>query len=348
MGQSKPGPQGPLGPQGPQGEQGIQGTQGTQGISTIPGPTGSQGLQGLQGTQGTPSTIPGPRGETGNKGDKGDKGDRGDKGDSGTKGDQGLKGADGEVTNAFMKANTLWCADGEVCKLPSNKKSIFLGVNNTDTVHITQNGIFTKSSDPSEWVGLGIDKGYIFRNSDTRVVDGGAKTMTIRNDDGNLRLMASTNNIQLPLSTALQFGEGFEREANAGQISYGRHDGGADGTLNIIGGGKNGQQRVVRVWDSLRIGDTHLRQDDDWLRLVGDKNKVDDYNKGLAAKNLWAKDKIFAASRDILAELDDLRANVIRKDRQYYVRSNRGGLLIDAGGWSQNKGEWETMKFEQR
>ena len=40
--------------------------------------------------------------------------------------------------------------------------------------------------------------------------------------------------------------------------------------------------------------------------------------------------------------------NFVRTDRQYYVRSNRGGLLIDKGGWSENKGDWETMKFEQK
>jgi hypothetical protein len=34
--------------------------------------------------------------------------------------------------------------------------------------------------------------------------------------------------------------------------------------------------------------------------------------------------------------------------RRYNIRSNRGGMLIDAGGWSGNKGDWETMKFEQK
>jgi hypothetical protein len=50
----------------------------------------------------------------------------------------------------------------------------------------------------------------------------------------------------------LQFGQGFDREANAGQISYGMHDGGVNGTLNIVGAGKNGQPRMVNVWESLR------------------------------------------------------------------------------------------------
>jgi hypothetical protein len=50
----------------------------------------------------------------------------------------------------------------------------------------------------------------------------------------------------------LQFGQGFNREGNAGQISYGMHDGGENGTLNIVGAGKNGQPRQVQVWESLR------------------------------------------------------------------------------------------------
>jgi len=40
--------------------------------------------------------------------------------------------------------------------------------------------------------------------------------------------------------------------------------------------------------------------------------------------------------------------NNVKKDLQYFVKSNRGGMLIDAGGWSSNKGDWETMHFEQK
>lgn len=314
MGQSQPGPQGPLGPQGiqgAQGSQGIQGLRGDQGLpSNVVGPMGSQGIQGLQGLA---SSVAGPKGEAGPSSD---------------------------VTKVFMKANTLWCADGDVCKLPPGKKSLdwgyggskmyddgnlhirsddFIlmgaGTGDFDNVELRQNGIFTKSSPGTEWIGLGVDKGSIFRNSDTRVADGGPKTMTIRNDDGNLRLMASTSTIQIPNSTVLQFGEGFEKNSVAGQISYGQQDGGAEGTLNIVGAGKAGLKRVVRVWDTLRIGDSYLRQDDNWLRLVGNKDKVDDYDKGFAARNLWAKDRIFAVNgtRDIIAELDDLRQNTVRK-----------------------------------
>jgi hypothetical protein len=58
----------------------------------------------------------------------------------------------------------------------------------------------------------------------------------------------------------------------------------------------------------------------------------------------WVGDNI----NDVRNNVNDLKNNVIRKDQKYFIRSNRGGMLQDAGGWSMNKGEWETMHFEQR
>lgn len=54
-------------------------------------------------------------------------------------------------------------------------------------------------------------------------------------------------------SSALQFGDGYTREQNAGQISYGMHDGGEEGSLNIVGAGKSSTDRRVRVWDKLLV-----------------------------------------------------------------------------------------------
>ena len=39
---------------------------------------------------------------------------------------------------------------------------------------------------------------------------------------------------------------------------------------------------------------------------------------------------------------------MVTQNAQYFIRSNRGGMLVDAGGWSGNKGDWGTMKFEQK
>lgn len=160
-------------------------------------------------------------------------------------------------------------------------------------------------------------------------------------------------------SKALQFGQGYDREENAGQISYGRHDGGQEGSLNIVGAGKAGKARVVRVWDTLRIGDTHLRQDYDWLRLLGDQNDLNSYNRGLAAKNLWSREKLWVNDRDILAEIDNIRNDfegwkkvIVRNDRWYAVQnkdnrrlqmSGDGARATGSGNW----GNWEGVRFIQ-
>jgi hypothetical protein len=66
--------------------------------------------------------------------------------------------------------------------------------------------------------------------------------------------MIKSNALNIRGQGHLQFGDGFVREGNAGQISYGAHDGGAGGTLNIVGAGKDGQSRMTNVWESLRAG----------------------------------------------------------------------------------------------
>ena len=47
--------------------------------------------------------------------------------ESGIQGPQGIPGKDGDVTNDFIKANTLWCADGKICSIPPNKTGIDFG-----------------------------------------------------------------------------------------------------------------------------------------------------------------------------------------------------------------------------
>ena len=43
------------------------------------------------------------------------------------------------------------------------------------------------------------------------------------------------------------------------------------------------------------------------------------------------KDKVFVGKRDILKELDDLKDNIVRKDRIYGIKSAKGGYLSDQG-----------------
>ena len=43
------------------------------------------------------------------------------------------------------------------------------------------------------------------------------------------------------------------------------------------------------------------------------------------------KDKLFVGKRDILKELDDIKENIIRKDKMYGIKSAKGGYLSDQG-----------------
>jgi hypothetical protein len=316
MGQGEPGKVGAPGTPGPKGDKGETGPQGLVNWATFDDANKSDlinklkaykefvGPKGDSGDRGDKGDI----GSVGAKGDKGDRGEKGDKGDKGDRGDQGAAGIPGQVSYDDMKTKSMWCADGELCKIPAGKK--------------------------------GIDWGY----GASKIYDDAQ--LHIATDD--FLYLDAPNTIFVPKNTALQFGDGFDRQVDAGKIAYGRFDGNADGSLNIVGGGKNGQARLVRVWDTLQLGDAIFRQDDDWVRITGDKNNQNAYNKGLAAARLWARDKLYVNGRDILAELDDLKNNVIRKDRKYGIQSNRGGYLSDQGGWKGGVGDWENMRFVQQ
>ena len=56
------------------------------------------------------------------------------------------------------------------------------------------------------------------------------------------------------------------------------------------------------------------------------------------------------SGRNIFAELDDLKANSVRKDKKYGIRSARGGYLSDQGGWKPKPptaGHWEVMYMDE-
>ena len=171
-------------------------------------------------------------------------------------------------------SNSLWCADGEMCKIPDNKKGIDWGfggskiydngnltiesddiiytrVKGKDVVTTVADGMNLDNGNPSGFVAVNLqNQGSLFRNGDKRTDDGGPKMMTLRNGDGSLRLIASTNDIQVPGGNTLHFGAGYEKEESAGKIGYGIWT--PDG-LDIVGGGKAIGERSVRIWDKLDV-----------------------------------------------------------------------------------------------
>ena len=62
------------------------------------------------------------------------------------------------------------------------------------------------------------------------------------------------------------------------------------------------------------VGDSHAN--DDWLRLLGVDNK--NYYGGLAAGKLFTADGTING-RNIFAEIDDLKNNVVRKDQRFLI-----------------------------
>lgn len=64
----------------------------------------------------------------------------------------------------------------------------------------------------------------------------------------------------------------------------------------------------------------NIESDNDINILVGN-------NKSLTV----TKNRLFVGKRDILKELDDIRENMIRKDKFYGVKSSKGGYLSDQG-----------------
>lgn len=167
----KTGPQGPMGPRGLPGES-IIGPRGPPGESII-GPPGE--------------SIIGPRGPPGEsiKGDKGDKGDSivGPAGQSitGPQGPQGNPGVNGEVTYAYMKTNSLWCADGGICSMPSGKP---LNVNNN--LNVAGQSVFSNIATFNSAINLG---GNMNMNSN------GAITVDAPNVVGGRMVLDTTGNL---------------------------------------------------------------------------------------------------------------------------------------------------------
>ena len=63
------------------------------------------------------------------------------------------------------------------------------------------------------------------------------------------------------------------------------------------------------------------------IESENDINFVIGNNRSVTLK----KNKIFVGKRDILKELDDIKENMIRKDKFYGVKSSKGGYLSDQG-----------------
>ena len=156
-----------------------------QGPSGPIGAKGERGDIGPLGPKGERGDI-GPIGPIGPKGDKGDKGDAGGpKGDKGDKGDTGLS-FDTDAGKNYLKSTSLWCADGDFCKLPDNKKGVTGDLIIQGALSIPSGKQFT-FRDPAHGVGYSSDVDgpslYGFSGGKLRVAGGNGVDALIWNKD---------------------------------------------------------------------------------------------------------------------------------------------------------------------
>jgi len=255
MGQGEQGKIGKTGLTGPTGETGTRGPIGLTGTMGPIGLTGTMGPIGLTGPSGSVvwssfdettktdlitrlKTYPEFKGLTGTMGPIGLTGTMGPIGLTGTMGSIGNTGTMGP-RGTIDTTKTMWCADGQLCKLPPTLQKIDI----------------PKNAD------LMFDKSSISDDGQLRIVTDDKIYLTTTN---------STGNIFINQRGAIQFGNNIPggREENAGKITYGRFD--QPDFLHIVGGGKTSGQRTVRVWDKLIVGGTGKDKD-----IVEELNKLE-------------------------------------------------------------------------
>ncbi len=105
------------------------------GLSKIETVRGIQGIQGIKGETGPQGPV-GPIGPQGQVGPQGIKGETGSQGPVGPIGPQGPVGGLTPEAEGWVKERAMWCADGEICKVPAGK-NIGIGRNDASAkIHI--------------------------------------------------------------------------------------------------------------------------------------------------------------------------------------------------------------------
>ena len=325
--------------------------------------------QGAAGEMGRTGST-GPAGPAGPKGDKGDKGDNatiiwgaltdaqkteiknGLKAFAELKGPEGPAGPAGPAGDPLKVAEEISNNSGFITKLGQNIASQSTDLGKNVAKQINENSTYTqniaaemskqKSLQDSVANELSTNTTYKERirgqpgdigNIDALKDALFTKSRTMWCADGDFcEVPESKKGIVINKSNFIQFGGGYTKEANAGRITYGAFDGGENGSLNIVGGGKDGQVRRVRVWDALQIGGWTIQEEGDQLVFKRGNAGTNDNEPNIRMAsdgNLWVSR---ASGRGWVADgIGDLKNNVIRKDLNYYIQAQNGKCL-DSGG----------------
>lgn len=235
------------------------------------GPMGKQGPQGPQGPQGKPG------------------------GEKGEKGDPGLS-FDSDAGKSYLKTTTLWCADGDYCKIPEKSKGI--------TGDVVIQG------------GLSIPTG---------------KNFTVRDQ---------------------YHGMGFSQDVD-GPSLYGF----SGGKLRVAGNNPvdalKWDRNGVTVNGKLNIGGWSIYESDGHLVFSKEHNDGDNkpFLKMASDGNFWISRSIDGRTRGWIGDtLNDIKANMVRKDNSYRLLNKRDNWVLQNNGgvkWTSrdNNGDWESFKF---
>ena len=280
---------------------------------SIIGPKGDS----IVGPPGRDSTVPGPKGDSiiGPKGDS----IVGPPGRDSTV--PGPPGKDSDLNYAkfetTMKSKSVWCDNGD-CVTPGNST-----VNGS--LYVRGPGPYTIATIASDVANL-----RMFANSSTKGDDGAVNSATVRNDNGELNLGNSRFTTKFP-------GKVTVVNDNPNITLQTSSLGG--GTINF-GNPSHGVKREGNDVVMFTAGEASLKLRNDGVDTLVSK-----------ANELNVKGKITANGIDILAELDDLKKNTVRKDKQYNIKSKTNDWLLGAfkneGGGSASDGLFQWSMIEK-
>jgi hypothetical protein len=229
-----------------------------QGSSTqIKGDTGAPGPQGIQGLPG----APGPQGI------------------------QGLPGSPGKDFTpdpTYFKANSMWCANGEMCSIGSIGINFASKSSGQDVAagHIAYRKYDTSALDivgagttvdkgarkVKIWDHLDVDKKLTVNGQDilTKIAEAKAAAGTTPGPKGDPGTVTANSGILVQGKNTIKLGEGVAgKEVNAGAIGYQSFS----NALDIVGAGTTASNRAVKIYDRLVIGEWELYQENDRLRV---------------------------------------------------------------------------------
>jgi hypothetical protein len=178
-----------------------------------------------------------------------------------------------------LKTKTMWCATGDLCEVPANKNVKFGGNVDIDGKlkvggKLIDDYIAAKTVS-EENVASALSSNNTFLTNVQKTLYDNQKTSivtSLNNADFRTQIVSqlktdseylnkakgpagtvSTNTgFEVKGANVINFGSDVAgKEQNAGKIGYGTFDGGA--SLNIVGAGKPGETRTVKIWDDLVV-----------------------------------------------------------------------------------------------